>query len=520
MADSQNQFTGQIRDFSRRLTGTQKLAIGGVTLIAMAGFVGLIMLVNQPSFGVLFNNLNPQDASKIVNKLKEREIPYRLDDDGKTVLVPKEKIYDMRLSLAGDGLPQSSVIGYEIFDRTNLGVSDFVQKINYRRALEGELARTILQLAEVEGARVHIVVPERSLFKEDEKSATASVVLKLKSGLPLKNEAIQGITHLVSSSVEGLEASNVTILDSRGFLLSNTTKPNSIAAMTSTQYEMQRSVETYIAQKAKSLLEGVVGLGNALVQVNAELDFRQVERTMEQYDPDKTAVRSEQLTEEKSVESDSIPPSTKSNNVTNYEVTKAVEHVVENVGSIKRLSVAALVNGTQHEVKKDGGTTTEYQPRQQVELEQLTDIVKKAVGFNVQRNDEVSVVNLPFGTGLQKEDLVYEKEPFSDYNDVMEKVLVLVSMIVGFVVLRSLVKALITRISREPFVSNDVLPDAETGLEKATVGQHVDIHLPPVEEEISHEALLRAEKRKRIEEYLQEKPDDGAMLLKVWLAED
>ena len=264
MAENPNQFPQQMVNFALKLTAAQKSIFIVVAVGVLAAIVGFIMLVNRPSFGTLFSNLNAQDASKIVEKLKEKGIPYELEDGGKSVLVPKQQIYDLRLSLAGEGLPQSSVIGYEIFDRTNLGVSDFVQKINYRRALEGELARTILQIEEVEAARVHLVMPEKALFKEDEKAPSASVVLKLKSGIPLKRESVQGIAHLVASSIEGLEASGVTIVDSRGVLLSDNTKANSVAAVTSSQYEMEQKVESYLGQKAQSLLESVVGTGNAL----------------------------------------------------------------------------------------------------------------------------------------------------------------------------------------------------------------------------------------------------------------
>ena len=198
------------------------------------------------------------------------------------------------------------------------------------------------------------MVPERALFKEDEKPATASVVLKLRSGKPLRRETVQGISHLIASSVEGIETGNVTIVDSRGQLLSDVHKPNSIAAMTSTQYELQQKVEAYLGQKAQALLESVVGIGNALVQVNADLDFRQVERTLEQYDPEKTVVRSEQIIESKTSSGDSSGRQTSSTTQTNYEINKTVEHIVENMGNIRRLTVAALVNGVPKTITKDG----------------------------------------------------------------------------------------------------------------------------------------------------------------------
>jgi flagellar M-ring protein FliF len=523
MADRGRLTGGQINAFVNRLSAGQKTALIGVTLVSIALIIGLVALVNRPTYGTLFTNLNEGDASKIVEKLKAKEIPYQLDDGGKTVLVPKTQIYDLRLSMAGEGLPQSSLIGYEIFDRTNLGVSDFVQKINYRRALEGELARTILQLNEVEGARVHIVVPERTLFKEDQKSATASVVLKLKSGLPLKEGAVQGIAHLVSSSVEGLEASNVTILDTRGNLLSeNNNKANSFASMTSAQYELQQKVETYLSTKAQHMLESVVGPGNAIVQVNAELDFRQAERTMEMYDPEKTVVRSEQITDEKNVSGDSAQPSTRTSSITNYEVNKTIEHVVDNLGNIKRLSVAALVNGRTAGEEASPDKKSSYTPRGTEEMNQLGDIVKKAVGYSPDRKDEISVVNLPFGNSLQPGDLVYKDSPVSEYlNDpggLIQKIFIVAVMIVGFVMVRSLLGRLHVRVQPD-----GVMFGGEQSIEGRLAAAGVprqQVVLPRAEEEISEDALLRVEKRKQIADYIRTKPEDASHLVKVWLADE
>jgi flagellar M-ring protein FliF len=501
---------GQFSTFVAQLSLTQKILMGVVALVAIGAVVGLVALVNQPSYGTLFSNLEPDDASKIVEKLKERKVPYTLDDNGKTILVPKQQIYDLRLALVGQGLPKSSVVGYELFGRTNLGVSDFVQKVHYRRALEGELARTILQLDEVEGARVHLVVPQKAIFKEDEKPATASVVLRLKSGRKPKPETIQGIAHLVASSVEGLEASNVTILDARGMLLSDHTKPNSLASLTSSQYELQRNVEGYLAQKAQRLLEGVVGTGNAIVQVNADLDFRQIERTLEQYDPEKTAIRSEQTTEEKTSGKDSSTPSTRSNTTTNYEVNKSLEHIVENVGSIKRLTVAALVNGSFQPVERNGVKETEYQPRTEEELRQLTQIVKNAVGYSEQRADQVSVVNMPFGNALQADDFISEDSLFRQYSEWIEKGVLIVAMLAALVIVRSLLNRLRVQVTSVPSTLGDPAI--------AALGQS-SRHRAELAEPVSEEAILRDERRRRVSTYLKEKPEEASRLLKVWLAE-
>ncbi len=244
---------------------------------------------------------------------------------------------------------------------------------------------------------------------------------------------------------------NVTIVDSRGRLLSDVHKPNSVAALTATQYEMQQQVEAYLGQKAQTLLEGVVGSGNALVQVNAELDFRQVERTLELYDPDKTVVRSEQISEEKSSSGDSLPPSTRSNTVTNYEVNKTVEHIVENLGNIKRLTVAALVNGVPSTVTRDGQKVTDIQPRPEQEMRQLTDLVRKAVGFNPVRNDEVSVTNLTFGTHLPEQEFVYRSSPLADWTEYKEQVFLGIAMLGTVLVLWSLMRRFRSRIELPVF---------------------------------------------------------------------
>ena len=516
MPSTQTQPTEQISQFFRRMTLGQKATLAVVAVAVIGGILALVSFVNRPSYATLFSNLNEQDASKIVDKLKEKSVPYQLEDGGKSILIPKEQVYDLRLSLAGEGLPQSSIIGYELFDRTNLGVSDFVQKINYRRALEGELARTILQIDEVEAARVHLVVPEKALFKEDEKPATASVILKLKSGLPLRPESVKGISHLIASSIEGLDAGNVTIVDSRGVLLSEN-KGNSLASTTSTQYELQHQVESYLALKAQSLLESVVGSGNALVQVTADLDFSQVERTLEQYDPENTAIRSEQIQEEKTPRSDSAGPATRTSSVTNYEVNKTVEHIVQNLGNIKRLSVAAVVNGVSKTVDKGGEKVTELTPRPQDEMNKLTDLVKKSVGFNPGRSDEVSVTNLSFGVNGGEQDLVYKQPPSSDWYGWAVKLFVIGAMAGGVFILRSLLNRVKVRL---PGASSEHLVDLQNSAASSLRAKKEMPELPPIEEEVSTEALLRAQRRDRVNDYIREKPGETSRLLKVWLAED
>ncbi len=513
------------------LTLRQKISITVVATVVVVGLILLVIWVNKPGMGVLFSNLASQDANKIVEKLREKTIPYELSDGGKTILVPQNQIYELRLTLSGEGLPQSSVIGYEIFDKTNLGVSDFVQKLNYRRALEGELARTIAQLEEVEGARVHIVLPEKTLFKEDQKPATASVILKLRSEGRLRQENIQGISHLIASSVEGLEVNNVTILDSRGNLLSTNQNTNTLAALSSTQYELQRNVENYLASKAQSLIDGVVGSGNAIVRVNAELDFKQAQRTIEQYDPS-TVVRSEQNIQEKSVISDTLPPSSKNNQITNYEIGKTVEHVVDNVGSIKRLSVAVLVNDVVKIVVKDGKQVPEYKPRSSEQMTQLTDLVKQTIGFDAQRQDQISVQNITFDSKPDQEFQTKETPLVEDAERYVEKVVVILAMVIGMVVLRSIVNRVRSKKGESFTVQSgskqrerEVAKEASVeSLQQIAERKRREIQVSnvfdPDAAEIPEELLIRNQMRQQVASYVKEKPGDAVQLIKVWLNED
>jgi flagellar M-ring protein FliF len=204
----------------------------------------------------LYRNLDSQEAGQIIDQLRGSKVPYRISEGGTEILVPSSKINDVRLNLAAQGYPKSGIIGYEIFDQTNLGMTDFLQKVNYRRALEGELTKTISSLKEVESARVHLVIPEQRLFKEDEKQPTASVVLYLNRSKPLSQRQIEGIAYLVSSSVEGLPAENVTILDASGRLLSAPRQTDQLAQLSSSQLDVKKNIEAYLQEKAQSMLDG------------------------------------------------------------------------------------------------------------------------------------------------------------------------------------------------------------------------------------------------------------------------
>ncbi|GKS59229.1 flagellar M-ring protein [Nitrospira sp.] len=407
---------------------TQRFAVLVGLAAAVAGLAAVALWTQQPDMQALFTNLSADDASAIVDRLKTMKVPYELSSGGSTVLVPSGQIHDLRLQLAGQGLPHGGGLGFEIFDRTSLGVSDFVQKVNYRRALQGELARTIAQLPEVERARVHLSLPERRLFSSEQDRARASVVLALKAGQTLSKIQVQGIVRLVASSVEGLQAHDVTVVDGHGRLLSGGGAPDETARLSDSQLEYQRSLEKDIEGRIQTMLERIVGVDKAVVRVSSVLDFRQVETTEERYDPNGQVVRSEQRGQEKASGSNgvsggvpgvasNVPPgkeaepvqtssntSQNKNETVNYEISRTVSKIVEPIGTIKRLSAAVLVDG-KYEGAVAGGAPAEgeaakkYVPRTQEEIKQIEEIVKKAMGFSADRGDEVQVVNAQFGFG-------------------------------------------------------------------------------------------------------------------------
>jgi flagellar M-ring protein FliF len=374
----------------RRLSPNQRLGFTAALLAVAATGLVATLWARQPEYSVLFSGMEPRDAGQVADELRSKKVPYRISGGGGTIEVPANQVLEMRLELASAGLPRAGGTGWELMDKSSLGMTDFAQNLNYQRALEGELARTVSQLAEVENARVHVVLPRQALFAEDKKNPTASVVLRLKAGARLGATQVQGITHLIAGSVEGLSPTDITILDTDGHILSLPREENSLAGLSSEQLEMQRGVEAYLAGKAQSMLAGVVGAGKVIVQVAATLDFNKVERTVETWDSENPVVRSEQR---------SVTPSASGNaesSVTNYEIGKTVAHVVDGVGAVKKLTAAVLVDGVTTVDAKGVGT---YQPRSDDEMKKLTAVVRNAIGYSEERGDQVEVVNVPFETG-------------------------------------------------------------------------------------------------------------------------
>ena len=403
------------------LSAQRKVSLIASFLLSLAVLGGVVYLASKPKLTLLYGGLAPAEASKVVEYLDAKKITYDVSDGGRTVMVPASQVYSVRLGLASQGIPtmSDSGVGFELFDKPTFGMSDFMQRANYYRALEGELARTIRQLDEVSNARVLIVVPEDKLFGQEQKVqlAKASVFLALQPGRSLSDGQVRAIRFLVANGVEGLQPERVAVVDSTGRAMAGSDdSPNDSAQLTDKQRQQRADLENYLQEKAQSMLDQVLGPGQAVVRVASEIDYSSVQQTSERYDPKNSAIKTETTSNESS--STSTPSSTsgaaagvtansangndtgkntneqKKENITNeYEVSKTTESRIVGAGAIKRLTVALMLN--QRKPATAGGKAV---PRTATEIKQLEDIVKAAVGFTTgeTRQDMISSQEAPF----------------------------------------------------------------------------------------------------------------------------
>ena len=524
----------QVTNIFNKLSLQQKVIIGGTIGVTIAMLITLLFFLNQPDYAPLYTNLNQDDAAKIVDQLNTQKIPYVISDNGTVIKVPKDKVYEERLSMASKGIPSSGIVGYEIFDKTTMGMSEFMQKLDYQRALEGELAKTIMEINGVVGARVHIVIPHKSVFKDEQKQPTAAVVLKLRSGYYLSRNNIAAILNLVSSSVEGLQPGKVTLIDTEGKLLSREEDSDPLAVSSSKQYEIKKSVENYLAQKAQSMLDNVLGYGNAMVEVNADLNFDQVQRTMETYDPNSQVAISEQSIKSTN-NGKNLNDSTaqlSQNNITNYDINKTVQKVIQGSGNIERLSVAAVINDVPKVVKKDDKTTTIYSPRSTEQMNKLQEIIKNAVGIDPSRKDQFSIVNIPFET--KEIDNVQVAEPSGGVDNINKWINPLI-MVMAIIASIFLLKGLMKRLKNQKIVigtfpaGNDLQLDGYSPSQVGGGRSSSQVAAPAkkknllpigdLEDEISDEAAHKRMQHDKIVNYVSKNPVDAAKLINVWLHE-
>ncbi|MBW7956318.1 MAG: flagellar M-ring protein FliF [Deltaproteobacteria bacterium] len=513
----------------------QRPAIVLASAAAVIAAVVVLILWNQgPEYQTLYTQLSDEDAGSVIERLKEKRVPYKVD--GGTISVPADKVYETRMELAGEGLPQGGGVGFEIFDKTSFGITDFVQKVNYKRALQGELARTVTQIKEIESARVHLALPEKGVFLDDQKKARASVIVKLKAGKELSQGQVSSIVHLVANSTDNLKPEDVAVVDTSGRMWTREAGDDALM-LSGTQLEYKRSIENDFEQRLQSMLEKAVGANKVVARVAVEVDTRHVERTEERFDPDGQVVRSEHRNKEKSIgatapvgipgvlsnlpetavempQAAATPAQTqRQDELINYEISKVTSRVVEPVGSLKRLAVSVLVDGTYQAVKDaEGNETRVYSPRTDEELSKFTEMVKAAVGYEESRGDTVVVVSTPFdqaGAEMAAAALEAAQETREYIPPHLVPVLIKYAtvILISLFILLFVVRPLIKRVTRETMALEEIqrkLPQALTAgggeLSESTVGADRD-------------------SIDRLKKTVKENPQQVAMVLKSWIKE-
>jgi len=446
MADTQFSLTAFMR-----LPMQQKLlsiiALSMVTAIVVAGWTW----TRAPTFAVLFTNISERDGGNIIAALQQMNVPFKFPESGGAILVPQQQVHELRMRLASQGLPKGGLVGFELMETQKLGMSQFIEQINFQRALEGELSRSIQSLAAVQGARVHLAIPKQTGFMRDEQKPSASVVLNIHPGRNLDPNQVAGIAHMVASSVPHLPAANVSVIDQSGNLLSAEKAGGRSAGLDATQLKYVQEIESSTVRRIETILAPLLGTGNFRAQVTADVDFSQSEQVAETYKPNpapETSIRSQQVSEDASgrpaaagvpgalsnqppvpatapltappapgtpgapgvpAAAATAPPTAtttaaaataaaqgRRDATTNYELDKTIRHVRQPVGAIKRLSVAVVLNHRK-EVAQDGKAT--FKPLTTREMAQINDLVKEAMGYNKDRGDTLNVQNSAFATG-------------------------------------------------------------------------------------------------------------------------
>ncbi|MFZ6640726.1 flagellar basal-body MS-ring/collar protein FliF [Undibacterium sp. TC4M20W] len=413
------------------------LSVGAAITIAI--MVGVWLWSQQPDYKVLFSNFNDRDGGAIVASLQQLNIPYKYSEGGNAILVPANQVHDARLKLASQGLPKGGNVGFELMENQKLGISQFLEQVNFQRALEGELARSIQAVSAVQTARVHLAIPKSQVFIRDQQKPTASVLLNLYPSRVLDQQQVSAIIHLVASSVPELSAKNVTIVDQNGNLLSDPTKQMANNSLDPSQLKYVQEYQQNIIKRIESIISPIVGANNVRAEATADIDFSRSEQAAETYKPNSppeaSAIRSQQTSESynKAGNPSGIPgalsnqppvPATapivasgaantqtaasnaglmQKDSTMNFEVDKTIRYTQQPMGGVKRLSVAVVIN-YKTETDKNGKTTT--RPLTDIEKTQITDLTREAMGFNKDRGDTLNVVNSPFASP--------EKEPIVD----------------------------------------------------------------------------------------------------------
>lgn len=536
-----------------RNLGPARLAIMGFIFIGLIGFfIFLTTRLAGPQMSLLYGDLQDSDSTAIIAQLNSLNIPFELRKGGKEIAVPQDQVGKARMSMADKGLPAGGSVGYGLFDDGgSIGTTDFIQNVNLVRALEGELARSIRSIDSVKSARVHLVLPKRELFSRQRQEPSASIVLKMRGAVRLEKNQILAVQHMVAAGVPGLTPTRISIVDDKGALLARGFEDTSSPGYASAKADERRtSYQGRLRQTIEELVEQTVGFGKVRAQVSVEMDFDRITTNEETYDPDGQVARSIQTTEAtaSSREQDAnqavsvatnLPDAnqqgggaagasnaeTRTEEVTNFEISKKITNHVRETGSVKKLSISVLVDGT-YVPNKEGKRS--YKPRPDEEMTLLATLVKGAVGYSAERGDVVEVINMPFA---QQEDYVEEKLDLFfglSKNDLLRMAEILVLSIVAILVILLVVRPLLAR-------AFEAMPSAMTQAEALLAEQKPKLAGPgvPMPSEVSEEpefdemidldrveGRVRASSVKKVGEIVEKHPGEALSIVRNWMYQD
>lgn len=511
-----------LKETWNNLSNTQKLVVASVVAISIVIVIVVSTIGMRPSMDTLFSNLQSADAAAIADKLRDLKVPYELSADGAVIKVPSNQVYDLRLKMTTQGLPAGGTVGFEVFNKTNFGMSEFNQKVTYLQALQGELTRTICQLAQVDDARVHLTQPEDRLYTDKQEDAKASVILKLKRGMTLGDDQVAGIVRLVASSVEGLKPENVTVTDTNANMLSEATGDSGglSARLTATQGRLKREYEQQLQADIQTMLDNITGPGKSVVRVSAKMNFDHKETTKESVTPGGTdgkgilvsedtvnesyngaankpkgAVSVTQVKPKVAVPANSDYVHTETSN--RYEVTKSTEHVISSPGQVDKLSVAVMLD----------------QAVGQDKIASIRDTVKAAVGIDETKGDVITVSSVAFDhSSEKKEQTEMAAANKSEMIKTIAKDGIAVILLIAFLLfVRSLFKSIKFSPSA-PLPTPVMTPTMETAGEvvnKAYEGPGPQSSEPP----------QPSGAETYVQDLVKSNPDEVANVVKAWMAE-
>ena len=540
---------GQLTERYMKLPLVQKIMFPLLIVGSVSGIIFVSNWANRPDYGVLYSDLEQADASAVIEKLKQSKVKYEVRGDGRTIAIsPTAMIPELRIQMAGEGIPKSGSVGFDVLREPKLGLTDEQQKALYIAAIQGELERTIQAIEVIASARVHLTQPEKSVFSKKTVENTASVLLKLKVGGELDKKQIKGIANLVAGAIAGLKPENVNIVDTKGNLLTPKDEGEESLSVEATRLQYQREVEKGYVQRIEQMLSRVIGPEKVIARVTADLDFSANEREEESYDPGGQVLRSERTIEEGIGGSGSrggIPgvvsnlsnepnalapqggtPDEKANRkeaVKNYEVTRAVSKTSSPRGKLSKLSVAVLVDGsyempegTDPKAVVDPKTPKVYKPLPSETLTRIESVVKSAVGFDSSRGDNVTVENIPFFTsGNDFSDVLKGQQLMSTIFSIVSQAGPFVFLLLFFfIVVKPLVKFLITPTDAEVDLTR-LLPTGIKELEAELDAERSKAQMPAYEPAVDLEQLeeLIAENSRIVKE----NPHQAALLIRYWL---